>query len=647
MTAGVLFVLAMASGITVRVVTGATSSTPSTLETFTADDVNSSILYSDLSSYYPYYSAHPDYPDCSSSDSLLSIGNGFCDTSLNLESCGWDGGDCCSCTCIPGNYSDCSFTYDFYDAYYCEDPLAPLSLGDAGCLNTSLQPHEVPRCPQDRVDLVVDSIASAMELANATLCSGGNFTVQWNGNLNINETTNVLNGTHLNITGISNAEVDGGGKVRLFSVQNGSLYLNNIRIVNGTGSEGGAIILEANSELFADDVVFSSNTAHNVGGAIFSETSAVELMSTTFDGNSARYGGAIFLHSSDMVGRGNISFINNTVSENGGALYMMDYSRVQLGSRYGNDTYFYSPYWTVIDDSGLITFSNNVAGGYGGATYADGSDIYWYGTTFLQRNSARYGGALYLTFLSYFYFYGETTFVSNEATADGGAIRATNYGGIYFTSNDSIFLLNNKCGGNGGAISLSNFDITAEGNVTFSRNFAESSGGAISVAHVSTGPTLTGVTFSGNTADSGGAVYLSAVGTDAYLPTDTESEDTAEYASNFTGCWFEGNSASSAGGAIHSIAGSDYVLYTTFVKNSATNGGAIRVSGIISLFNTNFKDNVAEDGGGPAIANEGDVSKMAGLVFSGNGYYCSLDTFQDISEVGFAYSIYLRDRFSI
>ena len=178
--------------------------------------------------------------------------------------------------------------------------------------------------------------------------------------------------------------------------------------------------------------------------------------------------------------------------------------------------------------------------------------------------------------------------------------------------------------------------IYVEGNATFSHNSAVSFGGALFASQMDYGPTLTGVTFSGNTADAGGAVYFSAVGTDVYLSSGSEYQDIAVYASTFNACRFDNNSASSSGGAIHSVAGSDYVTNTIFVMNLADIGGAMRVSGVVYLSSSIFEDNVSGDGGGPAVSNDGVISKVTGLVFSGNVYYCSPDTFVDINEVSLA-----------
>lgn len=39
---------------------------------------------------------------------VADIGNGECDAELNVPSCGYDGGDCCSCTCVDGPTHSCS-----------------------------------------------------------------------------------------------------------------------------------------------------------------------------------------------------------------------------------------------------------------------------------------------------------------------------------------------------------------------------------------------------------------------------------------------------------------------------------------------------------------------------------------------------------
>jgi len=66
------------------------------------------------------------YENCISG-SVADIGNGRCDAVLNVASCGFDGGDCCSCTCSDGPTYTCSDS-DFNCVYPdCSDPTAATS----------------------------------------------------------------------------------------------------------------------------------------------------------------------------------------------------------------------------------------------------------------------------------------------------------------------------------------------------------------------------------------------------------------------------------------------------------------------------------------------------------------------------------------
>lgn len=51
------------------------------------------------------------YDNCPNG-AVADTGNGRCDAALNVTSCGYDGGDCCPCTCVDGPTHACS-TSDF------------------------------------------------------------------------------------------------------------------------------------------------------------------------------------------------------------------------------------------------------------------------------------------------------------------------------------------------------------------------------------------------------------------------------------------------------------------------------------------------------------------------------------------------------
>lgn len=211
------------------------------------------------------------------------------------------------------------------------------------------------------------------------------------------------------------------------------------------------------------------------------------------------------------------------------------------------------------------------------------TEIYWTGTTTLRQNKAWYGGALYLGNCATITSGGVKTFAANDAIFDGEGIGATE-GNLEFSVNSTTIFMNNTCGGNGGAIYLSNIDFVVDGSMSFLYNSAESSGGALYASQLYIGPSLTGVTNLGNTAESGCAVFFSAVGKKSLLYSDSEGAE-YYYASKFNVCRFDSNWASWSGGAIHSAFGSDLVWNTTFVENSADIGGGMRVSGAVTLFN--------------------------------------------------------------
>lgn len=74
------------------------------------------------------------FPSTSSQRSAYSscsipadVGDGYCDNGNNTSECDYDGGDCCSCTCVDGDY-ECGFS-----GYDCVDP-------EAGCYFFSVAP---------------------------------------------------------------------------------------------------------------------------------------------------------------------------------------------------------------------------------------------------------------------------------------------------------------------------------------------------------------------------------------------------------------------------------------------------------------------------------------------------------------------------
>ena len=69
----------------------------------------------------------PEYYDCRGN--VENIGDGYCDAQNNVESCGFDAGDCCSSTCISSTYTCGGYVHVSGDQsqvenFNCLDPIA-------------------------------------------------------------------------------------------------------------------------------------------------------------------------------------------------------------------------------------------------------------------------------------------------------------------------------------------------------------------------------------------------------------------------------------------------------------------------------------------------------------------------------------------
>jgi len=161
--------------------------------------------------------------------------------------------------------------------------------------------------------------------------------------------------------------------------------------------------------------------------------------------------------------------------------------------------------------------------------------------------------------------------------------------------------------------------------VTFSENTAGSSGGGMYLQDSS--PTLTDVTFSGNTAgSSGGGIYL--VASSPTLTDVTFSGNTAEgdgggmylYSSNptLTNMIFSNNTAGSSGGGMYLKSSSNPTLTNMiFSNNTAENGGGMRLwESSPTLINVTFSNNTAENGGGMRLIDSSPT--LINVTFSNN-----------------------------
>ncbi len=299
----------------------------------------------------------------------------------------------------------------------------------------------------------------------------------------------TITGGNASVNRFVNSTSFGGGMY----IFDGSPTLNNLIFDNNRATFGGGLFNFGGASPILTNVTFRNNTATDDGGAVYNFSSSRPTFNQAiFTNNTATNdGGAVFNNNSSDPTFNNVTFASNSAA-NGGAIY----------SESSSDP-------TV--NQGI--FANNTVTGDGGAVYQSGASFQLTDVTFAQNQATSEGGAIYQTGAN-----GSTitegTFTRN--TAGGG-------GAIYHNASTSFSLTNisfnlNSATGSGGAIYnrdtfRNNLRLT---NAVFSRNNAGSLGGAIyqndrvnnnSSLSRDTITTITNSSFSGNAAASGSAIY--------------------------------------------------------------------------------------------------------------------------------------------
>lgn len=478
----------------------------------------------------------------------------------------------CSCSgaaCVLSIY-DCMDPEAYEELYECKEP----------------PPAAIPCSRNVKRSWVVDDSAKAKALVAAVNCSGGSFEVEWRGSVSVNQPIYVVDGTVLTVTGAdSTAVMDGNGSTRLFTVVNAVLHLTNVIVNSGASIVGGAIAATGSSLAF-NRTSFLRNRATGNGGAVFlSGASNVSCAGgeTFADNWAALDGGAMYVTDRSEVLCGGM-WVSNAAGDSGGAL------RVQQASTMS---------WS--DEAG---FTNNTAGRNGGAfSVYNRSSISWIGgLTSFNHNSAVYAGGTLLATASRISWSGSTDFRSNSADA-GGGIFANSGSSVTWGAGGETTFINQNASSFGGALYVSDSNVSWSGNTLFGSNVA-STGGAIFVLNGSsvswTGETL----FTWNEAISDGGAVASRVFDSLYNPQDSVLviDGPTVFSNNTCGTnggalgllgacsvavgtaadvCFVGNIAGVAGGAVFVSATGVGPVFTavSFISNSAQVGGAFSIFG--------------------------------------------------------------------
>ena len=406
---------------------------------------------------------------------------------------------------------------------------------------------------------------------------------------------------------------------------------------NIADQSGGAIYAAVGSDNFTiNHCDFKGNnitgTASGDGGAISIASDNATIKNSNFTNNHAFDGGAIYVGSTT---KGHTNITNVTFSKNGaykdGGAVNIEASGVNL-----NDTRFYNN--TALNNGGAVyvggigtsnviyysRFADNEANGHGGAIDWRASAGVMFHSNFI-RNTAEYGGAIYLNGVSSGSKISEVYFAQNTALKNGGAIDCN---ATLMNLTNTLFVSNTA--GEYGAALCRESGATGGfgGNNTFDKNHAGISGAALAWLDVDD-IKINNYTFTNNTADySGGAIYVS------------EGSDNCKVYNSIFKDNYISNAIDGRGGAIDWIGNNGAVENTTFTRcisvnaggiyvgdhshnmyiqnvtftscESLSNGGALVLEGQnVTIINSNFTSSVARDNGG-AIAglssNDGNIT---------------------------------------
>lgn len=295
----------------------------------------------------------------------------------------------------------------------------------------------------------------------------GNITDQWYGGaIEIEDSDLTMSDVIMN----SNAS-------SALNAESSKLTIVNSTFDHNSGWEGGAFRLR-DSALTLTNTTFTQNSAELDGGAIDAYEVTMLVNNSTFSFNNAGHSGGAIYTSHDYDNNygeyRNVMFTNNEAKYDGGALY-------EFGGA----------------DINAVSFNNNHAGGDGGALGCIGCNVQF--SVFNQNFSETTGGAVYCSVGSIW----DSTLSNNRAAEAGGAVYTDHTCQIGRT----LFTGNSANDGGGIYISRSTTELT---NVTFSRNKAEASGGAIYVVgeYLGGSAKISHGTLQANEAITGTSVYV-------------------------------------------------------------------------------------------------------------------------------------------
>ena len=233
---------------------------------------------------------------------------------------------------------------------------------------------------------IIRAAGANLEVAKSTFAGneavlGGAINVWSNGENTVKITDSTFTG---------NATKSHGGAVYITGSKVKTTIADSTFSKNTSGKQGGALQLAGAGETTITNTTFSENAAGTFGGAINATNTQIVAKNVNFEGNKAvgddGRGGALFLNGNTAsYTQAGGKFVGNSAKKNGGAIRVQDGADLALtnvvfdGNTAANggavDTFKVDTFNAGDVKFTDTTFTNNQAGGWGGALRINGGNV--------------------------------------------------------------------------------------------------------------------------------------------------------------------------------------------------------------------------------------------------------------------------------
>lgn len=334
--------------------------------------------------------------------------------------------------------------------------MLPLRLTQAATLTVNTA-SEIPSSITCSLRDAVDSIDAGAVLSGCVNSSLNDFgvadTIQFSSYFNSPRTLNlsaegeiaITQSVAINGPGEEQLIINAGGASRIFNVSgpDDTVNINNMTLINGSASVGGAIYVNNVGFFTLRDVIISGNSASLRGGGVAARDVENELVidDVDFDRNySDRQGGGLDVDASSNVGVSNSLFFENQ-------------ALAQVGSSGGGGMLIHASESTILNNN---VISRNTTGGDGGGILISSSSGTTIQSSVISNNAIssslavenREGGGI--AFISSFFSRIEGSFIRDNTSNHRG-------GGISAYGSDSVYIVQTSISGNSAAFSGGGF----------------------------------------------------------------------------------------------------------------------------------------------------------------------------------------------